>query len=211
MAAPQRKSRHFLIPFMIYDSPLVYQLIMRLLYGSGFQDRYRAVLEEIPDGAEVLDLCCGDCHIYTHYLKQKNVRYSGLDMSPGFERSASKHGISFRVCDLSKAEIPAADYILMMGSLYQFYDRAPEMIQKLLKQARKKLIIAEPIVNLSQSTNPVLAKLAQRLTHSQKRFDENSLQALLHPHQAIITKTKKIANGREMLVVFEPGPVPSSI
>ena len=196
---------------MIYRSAFIYRSLMKTLYGSGFENRYEAVAREIPDGAEVLDLCCGDARIYTNYLKQKGVNYLGMDASSGFLRNAVRHSVAFKVWRMSQDEIPEADYIVMMASLYQFHDQAPETLKLLLKRARKKLILTEPIVNMAQSQNPLFSKFARMLTSSQKRFNENSIQSLIESQKQAVEKTEKIANGREMLIVFNPRKTPNPL
>ncbi len=175
---------------------------MRLAYGRGYEERYEEVSREIPDGAEVLDVCCGDCRIYQKYLRPKKVHYRGMDSSPGFERQARKLKIPLIVSDLRRKDIPQADYILMMASLYQFFDGADELLSTLLHRAGRKLIVTEPIVNLAVSPFPLVRALARSVTGSSERFDEASFQALISPYRDRIARVKKIARGREILVVF---------
>jgi len=188
---------------MIYDSAILYEVCMRTLYGRGFEERYSAVALEIPDAAEVLDLCCGDCRLYRKYLKARQIAYTGVDHSRAFANNAAKDGIRFKNLDLMRADIPASDYIVMMASLYQFYSRSRTLLNKLLHSARKKVILTEPVVNLASSKIPVLASLAKKLSRSTKRFDRASFDAFLAPYEALIIKKNLIAQGREVLVVLD--------
>ena len=106
---------------LIYRSPWIYHRVMRLLHGRNFRHRYELLAAEIPEASSVTELCAGDAWLYLHYLKQKHVRYLGLDVSPYFVKAARERGVDFKLHDLTKEPIPAADIVILQASLYQFY------------------------------------------------------------------------------------------
>lgn len=175
----------------------------RFFYGAGFDERYRAAADNIPPSSEVLDVCSGDCYIYEKYLKSKNVRYLGVDSSRGFRKSAWRKNIPFRLLDLRCDDIPAADYVVMLASFYQFYDMRENVLDKLLGGARKRLIIVEPVLNIAQSKSFLAAKLAKVLTGSNERFDQAGFISLIESRKSLIEKIEAVNHGREMMVVFD--------
>ena len=187
----------------IYRSPFFYQGLMRFLYGKDYEERYAAIAELIPEGASVVDICCGDCFIYEHWLKAKQIQYLGLDQSPAFEKYAQKKGIPFRCVTISSGgEIPPADYVLMMASLYQFIPRQEAFVESLLHRARRGLILCEPVSNLARSSNPFLRTAARCLTHpAVERFEADSLLALFKKFG--VARWFKIGTGREIVGFFE--------
>ena len=57
---------------------------MRALYGRHHAGRLRAVAEQVPAGASVLELCCGPGSLYLGPLRARVSGYIGLDVNPGF-------------------------------------------------------------------------------------------------------------------------------
>lgn len=105
---------------LIYRNATVYELLIRALYGRYYTARYRAVEGLVPEGASVVDLCCGPATLYTRYLRQKSVDYTGLDRNDRFVTKLTKAGGQGKVWNLTSAEpLPEADYVLMQASLYQ--------------------------------------------------------------------------------------------
>ena len=60
---------------IIYRNPLIYKIVIKLIYGKGYTKRYKLIAEEVGD-ANVLDLCCGDCEL-AKYVKN----YRGADFN----------------------------------------------------------------------------------------------------------------------------------
>ncbi len=189
----------------LYSYPRLYRLLIRTLYGPDFNERYAVVSKLIPEGAQVLDVCCGDAYIYSRFLKKKNVRYQGLDRSAAFERYAQKRNIPFRKWDGLRENLPEADYILLMGSLYQWIPHHEDFLRKLIRAAGKCLIIVEPVRNLAQSGCRLVRWGAQKATYPHgQRFDEARLVELFTRHHA--SRWFKIGTGREIAGVFDcPG------
>jgi len=187
----------------LYRSARLYEFAMKRIYGQGFQERYAAISALIPDGAEVLDVCAGDCYLYRHYLIERCVRYTAVDSSPQFAKKGRREGIHFLHQNAGREEsFPRHDYVIMMASLYQFIPDEKKMLDKLKAAARKVLIIAEPVSNLSSSGNFLLRAAAKAATYPcTKRFDEKSLMDFLH--KTGFTRFEKTAGGREIIAVLE--------
>jgi hypothetical protein len=126
---------------------------MKFLYGNNFHERYRTIADLVPNGAEIIDICCGDCYIYFNFLKDKNVKYLGLDINRTFINAARRKGVRAEQFNLLKDRLPRSDYILMQSSLYHFIPDQGMFVQKILDAAKKRAIISEPVINLSSSEN----------------------------------------------------------
>lgn len=187
----------------------MYQTAMRLLYGRHFRERYAALDAEIPDGAEVVDVCAGDCYLYLNYLRRKSVRYLGLDLSPRLVGWAIRHQVNARVFDVWEDDIPTADVVVMQASLYQFVPETRRVIERLLAASRDRVIISEPVQNLSSSRYRLLSAMSRYLTspvasghvYAGRRFDRASLTRLFRSFEAF-ERTYILPGGKEMIGVF---------
>ena len=194
---------------LIYSHRALYHAIMRLLYGRHFEARYAAIAAEIPDSVEVIDVCAGDSYLYLKYLRSKHVNYLALDISPQLIAWAQRHGVPARQFDARRDELPIGDVLVMQASLYQFLPDAAPMIRKLLNAARQRVIITEPIRNLSDSKNPLLAFIGRKLTvpvttdgtYAAQRFTPSSAGQLFRSFESLDRLTL-LPGGREMLGVF---------
>jgi len=190
-----------------YRSPRLYQAAMRPLYRGCYDARYEAIVEEVPEGAEVLDVCCGDALLYEKWLKKKNARYIGLDINPAFIAAAARGGIDARFFDVERGtDLPRAEYVVMQGSLYQFIPGAEAMVARLVSAARRRVIITEAVRNIGESGNPALKRFAEKMTNpgtgpKTERFDRESLGILMAKFKVL--KKEEICGGREMLYVIE--------
>lgn len=181
---------------------------MRLLYGRHFHARYEALASEIPAQAEVIDLCAGDAYLYRHFLRKKGVSYLGLELSPQFVVAGKAQGVPMQEFNVWSERIPAAEVVIMQASLYQFLPNAEAVVQKMLVAAQRKVIIAEPIRNLSEEDS-WLGKISRALTRPRKedkaysgqRFNEASLRKLFRSFAAF-EREFLIPGGREMIGVF---------
>jgi trans-aconitate methyltransferase len=194
---------------IVYRSQMVYEIAMLLIYRQHYHARYRAIADLIPTGAKVLDLCCGPAVLFTRYLAQKNVVYTGLDRNERFVAAGSAKRVRMILGDLSElTQLPAAEFVIMQGSLYHFLpDRVSAVIDKMLAASKQKVIIAEPVRNLSASRMSWLAILARHQSNagygpSVFRFDARSLATALAPFAAVVERSFPIAGGREMVYVL---------
>lgn len=194
----------------IYRHGTVYELLMRGLYRRHYGARYRAVAELVPEGAEVLDLCCGPATLYTRHLRKKSVRYTGLDLNERFVARLAAVGAHGQVWNLrDETPLPAADYVVMQASLYHFLPDPEPVIDRMLTAARSQVIIAEPVRNLTTSNNRVLAGIGGRFTDAgegaqPRRFTEETLDELFRGYPEHVEQRTLIAGGREKLYVLTP-------
>jgi len=193
---------------VIYSWPALYEAVMLLLYGRHYSARYRILADLIPAGSSVLDLCCGPAVLYHRYLRHKDVRYTGLDVSNRFIDRLRQRGAAAEVWDVgSAAALPTADYVVMQASLYQFLPDPSPVLHRMLQAARVQVIIAEPIRNLADSEVPLASALARRFTDpgngpSARRFTEQSLIRFFQPYLPRCVRTFLIPGGRERIYVL---------
>jgi len=196
---------------LIYRSRTAYELAMLALYRSHYVARYEAIANLIPSGADVLELCCGPGTLYSHYLKQKSVRYRGLDISKKFVSDLIQQCIVAEQWDLrSDRPLPGAAYVIMQGSLCQFLPNAAAVLGRMLEAARKEVILAEPIRNLASSRVPIIAYLSRKLTNPgtgapANRFVEKTLDELVGRYENLLRQSFLIPGGREKIYVFDKG------
>lgn len=197
---------------LIYRSATGYELLMRTLYGRHYAERMRAVADQVPDGASVLECCCGPGTLYRRHLQGRTSAYIGLDVNRGFVTALQREGVDARMQDLSDAGVPLpqADVVIIQASLYHFLPRPENVVERMLEAARERVIIAEPIRNLSSSRLPVVGLLGRRAADPgvgghQDRFDEHSLDALMAPYADRVVAAFAIPGGREKVYVLGAG------
>jgi SAM-dependent methyltransferase len=181
---------------------------MLALYGRHYGSRYRAIAELIPNGSNVLDLCCGPALLYHRYLRQKSVHYTGLDVNARFIERLIRRDAAGQVWDLtSDKPLPKADYVVMQASLYHFLPDPAPVVNRMLSAARRQVIIAEPIRNWSSSNSQLLALAGKLLTNPgrgnySQRFNEASLDQLFKRYVSSVQQSYAIAGGREKMYVL---------
>ncbi|MGO9007199.1 MAG: class I SAM-dependent methyltransferase [Beijerinckiaceae bacterium] len=181
---------------------------MRLLYGRHYGARCRVIADLIPNGSNVLDVCCGPATLFSRHLVHKSVRYSGLDLNPVFVRRVCAAGGNGIMRDMRRNEpLPHADYVIMQASLYHFLPDARSIVERMLEAANIQVIIAEPIRNLASSDNRLVALAAKYLTNpgsgaQPSRFTEASLDRLFEFYRERIERTFLIPGGREKVFVL---------
>jgi len=192
---------------LIYSHRWAYHWLMRGLYGRHFEDRYRAIAAHVPAGAEVIDVCAGDAYLYLAHLRHKPVSYVAVDASPQLVAWAQVRGVDARLIDVWSDDLPHGDSVIMQASLYQFLPHADRIVDKLLAAARRQVIIAEPVRNIADSDNPVLAVVGKRFTrpsggqYAAQRFNRESFTSLCNSF-AELQNLVDLPGGREMLAVF---------
>lgn len=193
---------------LIYRSSSLYELAMLALYGRHYGSRYRAIAELVPNGSSVLDLCCGPALLYHRYLRHKSVRYTGLDVNAEFIERLTRRGASGQVRDLRSEEaLPEADYVIMQASLYHFLPDPSPVMDRMLRAARRQVIVSEPIRNLSSSDSRLVALVGKLLTdpgvgnHTQ-RFNEASLDQFFLRYRSLVQQSFLVAGGREKLYIL---------
>ncbi len=193
---------------LVYRHRLLYETAMLALYGRHYGARYRVIADLIPPGSTVVDLCCGPAVLFHRYLRKKGVQYTGLDLSGAFVSDLIARGGRGLVWNMQDpAALPEADYVVMQASLYHALPAPEPLVDRMLKAARKSVILAEPIRNLSQSKHRWIAELGRRLSDpgdgvSANRFTDQSLESLFVPYAAKVTARFLIPGGREKVFVL---------
>lgn len=169
----------------------------------------RMVVEAIPDRAEVVDLCCGPCAI-APALRAKGCRYVGLDLNGRFIGWGRRRGLDVRYWDARSMEVPRADVICMLSSLYQFIPDESRIFGEMLEKAGLKVIVSEPVRNWASSTSLLLRGLSSGLTRVDgqifpRRHTQQSLDALVQGLPPGTVEKKSL--GRELLLVIDVAAV----
>lgn len=195
---------------VLYRSALLYEILMATLYGRHYSARYRAIADLVPAESSVLDLCCGPAILYHRYLRRKSIDYVGVDLSDAFIERLNHRAVHGYVRDLREAApLPEADYVIMQASLCHFLPDPQPVVDRMLRAARKYVIVAEPIRNITSSKVAPLAFLGRRFTdpgngQSAHRFTENSLDRFFSRYESHIAKSFCIPGGREKVFVLSP-------
>jgi SAM-dependent methyltransferase len=196
----------------VYQSHVLYGLAVRALYGRHLAARYRAVAGLIPAGSSVLDVCCGPGTLHERYLKPKNVDYTGLDLNPRFVARVSRLGGRGLVWDLNEDRaLPRADAVVMQAGLYQFLPDPGPVVRRMRAAARERVVIAEPVRNLSTGNVPLFSAYARRhadagLGPRPLRFTESTLDDFFALLGVPIRRSFLTPGGREKVYVLDPGP-----
>jgi SAM-dependent methyltransferase len=195
---------------LIYRSAVGYELLMRALYGRHYADRMRAVATEVPPGSSVLELCCGPATLYRRCLRGRTSSYVGLDVNPGFVASLRRRGIDALELDLAADDraLPSADVVIIQASLYHFLPRAQRVVDRMLAAAHDRVIVSEPVRNLTCSDVPIVRAIGRHAADpgtggQARRFDERSLDAFMARYRERILKEFAIPGGRERVYVLQ--------
>lgn len=192
----------------IYWHPRLYHAAMKWSYGHKFLRRYEALAGHVPGKSELLELCMGDAWLYRYYLAGKGIRYRCADINPVFVKAALEMGLNAQLLNMITDAIPAADYILLQGSLYHFIPQEQQMIARLLGACRKALIISESTENMSNAANPLKAKLGEYLSKAQagqskQKFTPDTLMSAFQPFEAHIAVWEALPENRETIIVLK--------
>ena len=192
----------------VYHVPALYRLLMRVGYGPDYAARYALVADRIGKPDDVLEVCCGHLGLYRHLARRGLVRsYAGLEQAPAMLRLARRRGVDVRAFDVrAGGALPAAGTVIMQASLYQFHDIADTLLPRLWAAARRLLVIAEPVRNLSQSRFAVARWAARELTRTSDsrthtfRYTEASLLDLYRRCAVPVSRLDRTPGGREFVV-----------
>lgn len=192
----------------IYQVPVLYRLLMRAGYGPDYAARYALVADRIGEPDDILEVCCGHLGLYRHLARRGLVRsYVGLEQSPAMLRLARRRGVDVRAFDVrAGGALPAAGTVIMQASLYQFHDLADTLLPRLWAAARRLLVIAEPVRNLSQSRFGIARWAARELTRTSDcrihtfRYIEATLLELYRRCGVPVSRLDRTPGGREIVV-----------
>ena len=189
----------------IYWSPWIYRATMRALYGAELDERYRVVDRLVPDGARVVELCCGCGYLYEHFLRKRAVHYYGIDLLPRMTSRLRQLGARVEQADVMQAAVPAADYVLMLGSLYHFHPHESRLLRKMAGSGIG--IVIEPVRNRAQDSRRFVRLVAQALTfisgtRSDYRLTPERFEAVLAEADLQILHREEPLGGRYRLAMF---------
>ncbi len=188
---------------LIYSHIALYRGAMNLLYAGGYRARFRRLVEVLgPDVTSVCEPCFGDTWI-AEWCRTRDIRWTGIDLNPGFCRRARRLGFEAIESDLLESPLPRADAYVMAGSLYHFHERAPEVLLRIFAHTNR-FVLSEPIRNLSAGSGP-LGCLARRATNPGSgpaafRYDEPRLLAMLEAQRAHGIGHRVVARDRDLLL-----------
>jgi SAM-dependent methyltransferase len=198
---------------VIYKSSWLYEAFLVLRYRGKYVERSRAIADLIPEGSSVVDLCCGPATLYFSHLRRKGISYTGLDINEGFVTRLSSRGVPASLVDVTvDSLLPQGDYLVMQGSLYHFLPDPYPVVERMLKAAKRNVIITEPVWNLADSKNPFSSWLARKLTDpgtgdQPNRFNESRFDEFVNRYRArdMVVAYYPIAAGRERLCMLRGG------
>jgi hypothetical protein len=160
---------------------------MNLLYVGKYRGRFSDITRLIGENDNcVVELCFGDIHIAS-YCKNSTRTWIGYDINDVFVDHAIKYGHNAVCTDvLSLESLPRADVLIFAGSLYHFNGNLPK-IWELMTSCSKKIILSEPVRNIT-SLNNGIGKIGARASTVKNgaecfRFDRNSLTDMLKRFQ----------------------------
>jgi SAM-dependent methyltransferase len=185
---------------------------MRVLYGRHYADRMRAVAEQVPAGASVLELCCGPATLHRRYLRDRAGSYVGIDVNERFVAGLKRAGVDARRIDLSDGSqpLPEADVAIIQASLYHFLPDASRLLDRMLAAAHELVIVSEPVRNVASSALPLVRTLGRRAAdpgvggHAE-RFTESTLDRLMDRYRDRVRSAFLIPGGREKVYVLAAG------
>ena len=192
---------------ILYRSSRLYHTLMAVVYGSHRRERFQSVARWVSDGADVLDVCCGDGAL-ADYLPASGS-YRGLDQSPDFVQTARQRGRQVEGFDLRRNSLPSAQIVVCQVSLFQFHPDEETVLAKLFEAARERLIISESVLSLTQSRWSWLASFvgwgthAQGMTDTRFRFTPESLRRLFQSYGPHIRHSSSVCGGRDWVYVLD--------
>lgn len=195
----------------IYHYPRVYAFAMRLAYGKEYGERYQMIADQFSGAADVLEVCCGDLRLYDELHHRGLLRaYLGLELAPAMVRRACERGVSVQTFDVrTAATMPPADVVIMQASLCQFHQETDTVLRCMWQAARVRMILAEPVVNMSQSAHGLVRRMALLLSRTTDgrdipfRYDESSLRATYERVGIPIHTVARTSRGREIVIVSD--------
>lgn len=177
---------------IIYWHPWIYRAFMRVLLGKHYAERYRIIADLIEDDCSVVDVCCGDCRLH-EALRGKRIDYLGVDFNASFVASARRRGLRAEERNLRTDDIPTADYIVMLSSLYQFIPQADVVLSKMVRAAKRGVILHESMKSYSASPSRIFSEIGKALNNPGDgtralRFTDQAFSDLLKPYAGSMAK-----------------------
>jgi hypothetical protein len=179
---------------------------MNLLYLGRYQRRFRDIINVLEQkDRHIVELCFGDIFI-AEYCKQSARHWVGYDINEAFVNYALKHGHNaVRTDILSLESLPKADVLIFAGSLYHF-NQNMHKIWQLMTSCASKIILSEPIKNITSIKNFV-GKIGARATMVRDgaegfRFDRGSLIEMLDCYKETYNFTYEIISEKKDILII---------
>jgi hypothetical protein len=142
---------------------------MFLLYSSRYSKRLQILFPHIR-GKTLNELCFGDT-LVAAYCGSHNIDWQGYDVNNYFVKRAVRKGYAAANADIMTLKrLNTGDTALIAGSLYHFINNGDQLFE-LLMLHHQRVIISEPVINLSSDGN-LPGKVA--------RFFQQQAQAMHH-------------------------------
>src|SRR5947209_5388415 len=148
---------------LVYRRAFIYRVAMTVLEGREGAERRRRIAGSIAAGSSVVDLCCGDARIADELIA-KGCSYVGLDINRRFVESGRRRGLDIRYWDAARDDVPEADVVCMLSSLYHFIPDEQHVFDRMRSSARQMVLISEPTSNWATSESALLRRLSRSLT-----------------------------------------------
>jgi hypothetical protein len=191
---------------LIYRNIWIYRLVMNLLYLGRYRRRFKDItnLLEQKDN-NIVELCFGDIFI-AEYCKESARHWVGYDINDVFVNYALKHGHNAVSTDiLSLESLPDADVLIFAGSLYHFNENMHKIWQ-LMTSCASKIILSEPVKNITSIKNFV-GKIGARASTVRNgaeafRFDRRSLIEMLDRFKETYNFTYEIVSEKKDILII---------
>lgn len=123
----------------------LYDRVLSTLHGEGYEDRFRSIVNALPDDAWILDVGCGTCHLAD--VLPASMKYTGIDLNEHFLATARDRGLDARshnVLDVpSYPSGPTA--IVVSDMLHHVVPHQGDFLADLGRHLRSDLLICETI------------------------------------------------------------------
>ena len=148
----------------IYWTAMGYDLAMRIIWRRWHRDILEEANQLIPAGASVTEVCCGSGMLYRNYLRERGIKYLGMDYNGHFVMALRQLGIPAKLHDLRTDEIDPADYVVICASFYHFIEAQEDVLRRMCAAANRAVIICEPVKNYSRTLSRSLGRVANYFT-----------------------------------------------
>jgi hypothetical protein len=191
---------------LIYRTIWIYRLVMNLLYLGRYRQRFVDITNVLEQkDKHVVELCFGDIFI-AEYCKESARHWVGYDINDAFVNFALKRGHNAVSADiLSLENLPQADVLIFAGSLYHFNEDI-DKIWQLMTSCTSKIILSEPIKNIT-SINNFVGKIGARASTVRDgaeafRFDRGSLIEMLDNFREPYNFTYEIVSEKKDILIL---------
>jgi hypothetical protein len=191
---------------LIYRNIWIYRLVMNLLYLGRYRQRFRDITNILEQkDKHVVELCFGDIFI-AEYCEKSGRSWVGYDINDTFVNFALKHGHNAVCTDiLSLQSLPDADVLIFAGSLYHF-NQNMHKIWKLMTSCASKIILSEPIKNITSIKN-IVGQIGARASSVRGaaeafRFEHDSFIELLECYQETYNFTYEIVSEKKDILII---------